>query len=27
MEDLPLSETSDGALLGLPESQTELDVG
>ncbi|XP_016968307.1 nuclear inhibitor of protein phosphatase 1 [Drosophila biarmipes] len=25
MEDLPLSETSDGALLGLPESQTELD--
>jgi len=26
MEDLPLSETSDGALLGLPESQTELDV-
>ncbi|XP_062130086.1 nuclear inhibitor of protein phosphatase 1 [Drosophila sulfurigaster albostrigata] len=25
MEDLPLSETSDGALLGLPETQTELD--
>ncbi|XP_052839440.1 LOW QUALITY PROTEIN: nuclear inhibitor of protein phosphatase 1 [Drosophila gunungcola] len=25
MEDLPLSETSDGTLLGLPESQTELD--
>ncbi|XP_053965086.1 nuclear inhibitor of protein phosphatase 1 [Anastrepha ludens] len=25
MEDLPMSETSDGALLGLPESQTELD--
>lgn len=26
MEDLPMNETSDGALLGLPESQTELDV-
>ncbi|CAD7012177.1 nuclear inhibitor of protein phosphatase 1 [Ceratitis capitata] len=25
MEDLPMNETSDGALLGLPESQTELD--
>ncbi|BFG04778.1 nuclear inhibitor of protein phosphatase 1 [Drosophila madeirensis] len=25
MEDLPISETGDGALLGLPESQTELD--
>ncbi|KAH8418619.1 hypothetical protein KR222_006745 [Zaprionus bogoriensis] len=25
MEDLPLTETSDGTLLGLPESQTELD--
>ncbi|XP_068145282.1 nuclear inhibitor of protein phosphatase 1 [Drosophila tropicalis] len=25
MEDLPLSETTDGALLGLPECQTELD--
>lgn len=26
MEDIPMSETSDGALLGLPETQTELDV-
>lgn len=26
MEDIPMSESSDGALLGLPESQTELDV-
>ncbi|XP_075168862.1 nuclear inhibitor of protein phosphatase 1 [Haematobia irritans] len=25
MEDIPMSESSDGALLGLPESQTELD--
>ncbi|XP_055904941.1 nuclear inhibitor of protein phosphatase 1 [Eupeodes corollae] len=25
IEDLPLNESSDGALLGLPESQTELD--
>ncbi|ALC40529.1 NiPp1 [Drosophila busckii] len=25
MEDLPITETSDGTLLGLPESQTELD--
>lgn len=25
IEDLPMSENSDGALLGLPESQTELD--
>lgn len=26
MEDIPMNETSDGALLGLPETQTELDV-
>ncbi|KAM7341797.1 nuclear inhibitor of protein phosphatase 1 [Cochliomyia hominivorax] len=25
MEDIPMNETSDGALLGLPETQTELD--
>uniref|UniRef100_A0A1I8MKF5 Nuclear inhibitor of protein phosphatase 1 n=1 Tax=Musca domestica TaxID=7370 RepID=A0A1I8MKF5_MUSDO len=25
MEDIPMSESSDGALLGLPETQTELD--
>lgn len=25
MEDIPMNESSDGALLGLPESQTELD--
>lgn len=26
MEDLPIGETGDGALLGLPESETDLDV-
>lgn len=26
MEDLPMNESGEGALLGLPESQTELDV-
>lgn len=26
MEDLPMNESAEGALLGLPESQTELDV-
>lgn len=26
MEDIPMSESGEGALLGLPESQTELDV-
>ncbi|GBP02317.1 Nuclear inhibitor of protein phosphatase 1 [Eumeta japonica] len=25
MEDIPMTESSDGALLGLPETQTELD--
>lgn len=25
MEDIPMNESADGALLGLPESQTELD--
>lgn len=26
MEDIPMTETGDGTLLGLPESQSELDV-
>jgi nuclear inhibitor of protein phosphatase 1 len=26
MEDIPLSESADGTLLGLPESQDEIDV-
>lgn len=26
IEDIPLSETGEGALLGLPESETDLDV-
>lgn len=26
MEDLPIGESGDGALLGLPESETDLDV-
>lgn len=26
MEDIPMSESVDGTLLGLPESQTDLDV-
>lgn len=26
MEDIPMNESADGALLGLPECQTELDV-
>lgn len=26
MEDIPMNESNEGALLGLPESQTELDV-
>lgn len=26
MEDIPLNESGEGALLGLPESETDLDV-
>lgn len=26
MEDIPMSESGEGALLGLPESETDLDV-
>lgn len=26
MEDIPMNESAEGALLGLPESQTDLDV-
>lgn len=26
MEDLPMNDTGEGALLGLPESQTDLDA-
>lgn len=26
MEDIPMTESGDGTLLGLPESQSELDV-
>lgn len=26
MEDLPIGESGEGALLGLPESETDLDV-
>lgn len=26
MEDIPMNESGEGALLGLPESQTDLDV-
>lgn len=26
MEDIPMHDNGEGALLGLPESQTELDV-
>lgn len=26
MEDIPMNESVEGALLGLPECQTELDV-
>lgn len=27
MEDIPMSDSGEGALLGLPESETDLDVG
>lgn len=26
MEDIPMNDTGEGALLGLPESETDLDV-
>ena len=26
MEDIPMNESGEGALLGLPESETDLDV-
>lgn len=26
MEDIPMTESGDGTLLGLPESQNDLDV-
>lgn len=26
MEDIPMNESGEGALLGLPESQTDLDA-